>query len=318
MCERRLLIALCVAVAAWIGPLTCRTDAQTAYDIRLIKKLGEADAKDRQFLTDLQDPVKRNEKMEEMLTGYDREMRKAAKDLFEGKKAPAQLVQIATLRDKALAVIAREKLTKEQILKDLDPLFEELEQLLTPTRGEALADRKGLQQLRRKFSRIQNNGNAIKELEKTWLVRLLCENTEQLEILVKNTELAKSLDADERAGILETNRRRLILGLEPLAIDLRLVTAGRDHCKDMIAQDFFAHTSPVEGKTTPWDRARLAGTRANGENIAAGQATGLGAVMAWWYSPGHLKNMMNPSFDRIGLGRQASHWTQMFGKGDVQ
>ena len=75
---------------------------------------------------------------------------------------------------------------------------------------------------------------------------------------------------------------------------------------------FFSHTSPVEGKRTPSDRAARFGTSASAENIAQGQPTGPAAIRSWWYSPGHHRNMMG-AFARVGLGRSEAYWTQMFG-----
>jgi uncharacterized protein YkwD len=75
---------------------------------------------------------------------------------------------------------------------------------------------------------------------------------------------------------------------------------------------FFSHESPVPGKRTPGDRAALAGTSASAENIAAGQSKGVDAIGAWYYSPGHHKNMFG-GHARVGLGHSDTLWTQMFG-----
>lgn len=130
--------------------------------------------------------------------------------------------------------------------------------------------------------------------------------------LLQNRELAPQIDSEEAAGVLDLNQLRLLLGLNAVAIDVKLCDASRDHSNDMRTLGFFAHESPVEGKKTPWDRAARFGTSAGAENIAAGQTTGAGANRAWWYSPGHHKNMLG-GHSRIGLGRSETHWTQMFG-----
>jgi uncharacterized protein YkwD len=127
-----------------------------------------------------------------------------------------------------------------------------------------------------------------------------------------NASVAEELDPEEVAGIADLNHLRILLGLGVQRIDVKLCEAGRDHSKDMATLGFFAHESPVEGKTTPWMRAERFGTTAGSENIAAGQATGPAAIRAWWYSPGHHKNMLGGGA-RTGLGRHGSHWTQLFG-----
>lgn len=136
--------------------------------------------------------------------------------------------------------------------------------------------------------------------------------TRDAKVLARNAGLAGELDPQEVAGIAELNRIRMRLGIGALAIDVKLCAAGRDHSKDMVELGFFAHVSPVEGKHSFGDRAAKFGTSANAENIAGGQATGHGAIGAWWYSPGHHRNMMSGAA-RVGLGRHESHWTQMFG-----
>lgn len=127
-------------------------------------------------------------------------------------------------------------------------------------------------------------------------------------------ELAEQFDPQEVLGIRHMNLLRIRLGLGALAIDPKLCVACRDHSKDMVELGFFSHTSPVEGKETFGQRAALAGTTASAENIAAGQSTGVGAIEAWWHSPGHHRNMLSPGHARIGLGRHAGHWTQLFGR----
>jgi uncharacterized protein YkwD len=75
---------------------------------------------------------------------------------------------------------------------------------------------------------------------------------------------------------------------------------------------FFSHESPVAGKKTPWDRAKLFNTSASGENIAAGVIEGAAANRMWWHSPGHHKNMLG-DHKRVGVGRSGRLWTELFG-----
>lgn len=130
--------------------------------------------------------------------------------------------------------------------------------------------------------------------------------------LAANEKLSGDLHPEEAAGMAELNRLRILLGIGVQSIDLKLVETCRDHSKDMATLGFFAHESPVEGKTTPWMRAARFGTSAGAENIAAGMTTGHAAIRAWWYSPGHHRNMLGGGA-RTGLGRHEAHWTQLFG-----
>jgi uncharacterized protein YkwD len=116
-----------------------------------------------------------------------------------------------------------------------------------------------------------------------------------------------------------TNAERAAARLAPLAHDPRLATAAQAHSADMVARDFYSHTSP-EG-LQPWDRARAAGSthRGIGENIACGQRSPAEVVLGWMNSPGHRANILKPGFSRLGAGfagggRTGTYWTQLFGQ----
>ncbi|GAA3787424.1 CAP domain-containing protein [Streptomyces chiangmaiensis] len=115
-----------------------------------------------------------------------------------------------------------------------------------------------------------------------------------------------------------TNTERAAAGLAPLAADPRLAAAAQAHSADMVARDFYAHTSP-EGRE-PWDRAAAAGSRHRtvGENIACGQRSPAEVVRGWMNSPGHRANILKPAFTHLGVGfvgggRAGTYWTQLFG-----
>ncbi|WP_063729518.1 CAP domain-containing protein [Streptomyces sp. RTd22] len=115
-----------------------------------------------------------------------------------------------------------------------------------------------------------------------------------------------------------TNAERAAARLAPLAPDPRLTAAAQAHSDDMVARDFYDHTSP-EGRQ-PWDRAATAGAthRGIGENIACGQRGPAEVVRGWMNSPGHRANILKPDFTHIGVGyatgsRAGTYWTQVFG-----
>lgn len=137
----------------------------------------------------------------------------------------------------------------------------------------------------------------------------------QLRILEKNDKEAEEeqVPAKEREGIRQLNEWRLLLGQRVLVIDPKLCDASRDHSKDMEEHNFFSHTSPLPGKSSPSQRAKLAGTSGGGENIYMGSNSPKSANKGWFFSPGHHKNMFNSRYKRIGLGNHNRHWTQMFG-----
>lgn len=130
--------------------------------------------------------------------------------------------------------------------------------------------------------------------------------------LLANAALRGQVDDKELAGVRALNMIRVLLGIGVQAIDVKLCIAGRGHSQDMNEKGFFSHTSPVPGKEKFGQRASLAGTSANAENIAMGADTGEGVIQQWWYSPGHHRNMLGGQ-GRTGLGRFQRHWTQLFG-----
>lgn len=115
-----------------------------------------------------------------------------------------------------------------------------------------------------------------------------------------------------------TNGERARAGLAPLAGDPPLARAAQAHCADMVARDFYDHTSPDGAQ--PWDRAAAAGSRRRtvGENIACGQRSPAEVVDGWMNSPGHRANILKPEFTHIGVGftgggRAGTYWAQVFG-----
>ncbi|QHA02858.1 stress protein [Streptomyces broussonetiae] len=115
-----------------------------------------------------------------------------------------------------------------------------------------------------------------------------------------------------------TNAERGRAGLPTLAVDALLSAAAQAHCADMVARDFYDHTSPDGSR--PWDRAAAAGSRLRtiGENIACGQRSAADVVAGWMNSPGHRANILKREFGHIGIGfagggRAGTYWCQLFG-----
>ncbi len=134
------------------------------------------------------------------------------------------------------------------------------------------------------------------------------------QIMAENTKLAGRLDPAAVQGMRGLNQLRVVCGLEPLAFDPKLCQAAIGHSTDMRQHKFFAHESPLPGKRTFQDRARLAGTTASGENIYTGGVSATSAGKAWFLSPGHHKNMLSETHRRQGLGRSGNYWTHVFGR----
>ena len=110
------------------------------------------------------------------------------------------------------------------------------------------------------------------------------------------------------------NEIRAKNGLSALTEDWELSRVARYKSQDMKDNNYFSHTSPVYG--SPFDMMKNFGIsyRTAAENIAKGQSTPQAVVDAWMNSSGHRKNILNPSFKKIGVGYVANgkYWTQMF------
>ncbi len=110
------------------------------------------------------------------------------------------------------------------------------------------------------------------------------------------------LTADEQRMVELVNQERQKAGLAPLAVDMDLVKVARIKAQDMIQNGYFSHTSPTYG--SPFDMMRSFGItnwRAAAENIAQNPSVD-GAHNSFMNSTGHRNNILNPAFNKVGIG----------------
>ena len=115
-----------------------------------------------------------------------------------------------------------------------------------------------------------------------------------------------TLTADESAELQLHNAERARNGLVAFCVHPALVSAARAHSQDMVARNYFAHTS-ADGRSFV-DRvggAGYTGWTNLAENIAWGSGS-LGEPSTiftnWMNSTGHRANILNPSLREIGIG----------------
>ena len=98
-----------------------------------------------------------------------------------------------------------------------------------------------------------------------------------------------------------TNSARAREGLGSLTVNSQLSSAAAAKAEDMLANQYFAHTSP-SGKT-PWDFIRDAGYSYSyaGENLAIGYTDASELFTAWMNSSTHRANILNSNFREIGI-----------------
>ncbi|MBK1853570.1 hypothetical protein JO972_01235 [Verrucomicrobiaceae bacterium 5K15] len=113
------------------------------------------------------------------------------------------------------------------------------------------------------------------------------------------------------------NHARIIMGLNPMLLEEKLSEAAWGHSNDMRTGGFFSHTSPIDGKTTPAQRAKKAQFAGNwtGENIFMGSPSYSAAYNGWFGSDGHRFIMFSRGGSNvIGVGVDGGHWTMMTGR----
>jgi uncharacterized protein YkwD len=105
----------------------------------------------------------------------------------------------------------------------------------------------------------------------------------------------------------------------PLALDEQLSRAAQKHSQDMSINKQLNHTTQPGAinyapGTTFDARIKQEGYtfKTAGENIAQGFSSPESVLKAWLASDGHCRNIMNPAFTEIGLGKEGNYWAQSF------
>ena len=98
------------------------------------------------------------------------------------------------------------------------------------------------------------------------------------------------------------NTARVENGLGQLTPNSLLSKAAQNKANDMLARQYFAHNTP-DG-LTPWTFIKAVGYSYStaGENLAIDFTQAENVQTAWMNSPGHRANILNGSFQEIGIG----------------
>jgi uncharacterized protein YkwD len=111
---------------------------------------------------------------------------------------------------------------------------------------------------------------------------------------------ASSLNPAEAGLLRAVNGTRTAHGLRSLSLDPTLTRAARSHSTEMLRGNYFAH-GDFRGRMLAFHvRGPFVG-----ENLAWGTgsyATAGTVISEWLNSPEHRKNLLRPSFTRIGVG----------------
>jgi len=118
------------------------------------------------------------------------------------------------------------------------------------------------------------------------------------------------------------NHDRRAFGLSELIFDPTLNLAAMAKAQDMVANNYFAHTSP-EG-TNPWHWFKALGYEYAyaGENLAQGYNDAHELQNSLMASPTHRANLLSPFYSQIGLAivkvGKTNVVVEMFGSTDNQ
>ena len=98
-----------------------------------------------------------------------------------------------------------------------------------------------------------------------------------------------------------TNAARVTANIPPLTENALLDAAAQDKANDMVANNYFAHTSP--SGITPWYWFNYVGYNFStaGENLAVNFDDSSDVTTAWMNSPEHRENILNAGFTQIGI-----------------
>nr|WP_300005303.1 cell wall-binding repeat-containing protein [Tissierella sp.] len=135
-------------------------------------------------------------------------------------------------------------------------------------------------------------------------------------VVVQPPIVETGVSAIEKEVVRLVNIERAKNGLSPFVISKQLSQVARLKSEDMQVNNYFEHISPKYGN--PFDMMKSYGIkyRIAGENIAMGHPNPDAVVKGWMNSPGHRDNILNKSFNTIGIGahnyKGTIYWTQMF------
>lgn len=116
----------------------------------------------------------------------------------------------------------------------------------------------------------------------------------------------------------QVNAQRAAAGQAPVRLNRQLSQAATRHAQDMIANDFFSHTS--SNGDGLFDRVKDTGYTPcfASENIAWGQKDEQTVMTGWMNSTGHRTNILSPKPTEVGFGKLDSekgpHWVQVFAR----
>jgi len=141
-------------------------------------------------------------------------------------------------------------------------------------------------------------GNGLEDLVTFFTLPPQSEKSIEFQYEVREFNIDESA---ERAMLELINKERQAEGQNDLILNEKLTELARNHSKDMFERGYFSHYTP-EG-LSPFDRMELAEIHyiVAGENLALAPSV-TRAHFGLMESPSHRDNILNPDFNKIGIG----------------
>ncbi|MGW0958324.1 CAP domain-containing protein [Streptomyces gelaticus] len=145
---------------------------------------------------------------------------------------------------------------------------------------------------------------------------MACHNPNERPAASTSTPKASAPVFGAAARVLKlVNSARNKAGCSPLTLNAELTKAAQAHSADMAHHKKMSHTG--SDGSAPGGRIGGAGYgwKEHGENVARGYSTPESVMAGWMRSPGHKRNILDCSFEEIGVGlaQPGGYWTQDFG-----
>jgi hypothetical protein len=98
-----------------------------------------------------------------------------------------------------------------------------------------------------------------------------------------------------------TNEERLRNDRPALSINEKLTIAATKKASDVLANDYFAHTTPNGKQFFKWIQEENYQYRSAGENLAIAFTEPSSVIHAWMMSKTHKENLLDPYYSEIGI-----------------
>lgn len=119
--------------------------------------------------------------------------------------------------------------------------------------------------------------------------------------LYPNITSVDNIEANAKELIEMTNSYRANLNLNELIPNARLTQAAVNKAQNLLAEQYFSHTSPTGKKFSQWIKEVNYKYFYVGENLAIDFSNNQAIFQAWLDSPSHKENIIKPQYQEIGI-----------------